>query len=195
MLGTKYPIEYEITLDNMTASPEGFQWYVVRLRNISENLLLDLEAQLVLMDGQEVVENEEQIFGSLGPDEPKTMRFLIHPQLTNEAYLNVFGREGKSYFYWNSPWKEKEDAVNAEQQTKTLSRLAKLNKKVHSDLELTKVNLHQRQDEAIAKIETLEKRASIEKEKVKVRIDAKTAQIEKKEEDGNKTFDHWLNGE
>jgi len=194
MLGTKYPLEYEITLDDMTTRPEGSQWYIVRLRNISKTLLLDLEVQLVFMDGQEVVENEKQTFGSLGPDEPRTMRFLVHAPVTNEVYLNVFGRERKSYFYWNSPLKAVEGVVHAEQQAKTPSRLDKMNEKLLSELELAKVNLHQRQNEAIAKIETLEKKALKDRERVKSKIAAREAEIEKKEEEGNETFDRWLDG-
>ena len=95
MLGNKYPFEYELAPVPSTQSE--FQEYEVRLKNIGQEPLVNLQVWLHLTE----IEDVYVPFGTLGPNEPKTMSFLVHTSRTGEAYLTVYGQEKNGNFYWN----------------------------------------------------------------------------------------------
>lgn len=109
MLGTNYPFEYELTPDTVSERSK-LQLYEVRLKNISSDTLMDLEVYIRLGDAQGIADSGNRCFGTLMPNESKTMSFQAPAWPTNRAHISVRGHCRGSSFYWDSAWKEtKED--------------------------------------------------------------------------------------
>jgi hypothetical protein len=102
MNGTKYPFEYEVLPSDRESHLQDSQWYTIRLRNLSEDTLSELEVGLHLVNshGQENV--EWQFFGSLVPNESKTLSMLAQASNVNRTYLTASGEENNRIFHWNN---------------------------------------------------------------------------------------------
>lgn len=102
MFGTKYPFEYEVTPDDQSAGAEKFQRYLVRLKNIGNEVLVDLNVQVNLIDDKGAMASGNRQLGKLAPNEPETMSFQIRTSSTNKPTLTVSGQGSNSKFHWNS---------------------------------------------------------------------------------------------
>jgi len=184
MLGTKYRFEYELIPDVESQASEGFQWYVVRLRNIGEDTLTDLEAQFRLVGTQGTVDNEAQPFGSLFPNEPKTLSFLAHVLETSQTYLSIHGRVGNSNFFWDAERGE----VRSEQKISIKLRMEDLNKDLHTKLEQARQALLQQKEETRAKADVVTHVLMVEiKDEYKRNKEAFDGWIKRNEEDVTRT--------
>ena len=108
MLGTNYPFEYELTADTVS-EPSKLQWYELRLKNISNDAFTDLEVYVRLGDAQGIADSENRSFGTLMPNESKTMSFQAPTWTTDEANIIVHGHHRDSSFYWDSAWEENKE--------------------------------------------------------------------------------------
>jgi len=99
---TKIPFEYELNSDGQSVGPDGSQWHVVRLRNVGDAIMTDVEVRLNLMNAEGSLEYDDRSFGSLAPNEAKTLSFLVHASETNQPFLTVHWHEKDTNFYWNS---------------------------------------------------------------------------------------------
>ena len=108
MLGTNYPFEYELT-QGTVSEPGKLQWCELRLKNISSDALMDLEVHVRLGDAQGIADSETRSFGTLMPNDSKTMSFQVPAWTTNQAHVSVHGRHQNSEFSWDSAAKEDRD--------------------------------------------------------------------------------------
>ncbi len=102
MNGIKYPFEYEIISGDRESHLQNSQWYAIRLRNLSDDTLAELEVGLHLVDSQGQENVEWQFFGSLVPNESKTLSLLTQASDVAHAYLSVSGQEDNRIFHWNN---------------------------------------------------------------------------------------------
>jgi hypothetical protein len=102
MIGTKHPFEYEVFDSNRESHLEGYQWYVVRLKNLSDEVLSELEVGLHLVNSQRQEKVEWQFFGTLVPNESKTLSLLVQASDFSRAYLTVSGEDNDRIFHWNN---------------------------------------------------------------------------------------------
>ncbi len=102
MYGIKHPFEYEVLPVDRESRLQNSQWYTIRLRNLSDDTLNELEVGLHLVDSQQHENVEWQFFGSLVPNESKTLSLLSQVADVSSAYLSVYGREENRVFHWNN---------------------------------------------------------------------------------------------
>lgn len=116
MSGKNYPFEYELT--QYKSAPAGLQWYSVRLKNISNDPLTDLEVQIYLGDTPGTLDGENHPFGTLNPNETKTESVLAHDWEISEVHLRIHGRIQNSDFSWDSASSENEAEFRLNQKNK-----------------------------------------------------------------------------
>jgi hypothetical protein len=103
----KYPIEYEL---NPTEIETGTNWVTLKLKNIGNKTLEDLDVQLHSVDTYNLT-----VFGSwlytggyhianLGPKKENNMVFRVNAKGSAEAYATIRGRKDGKYFWWESGW-------------------------------------------------------------------------------------------
>jgi hypothetical protein len=102
MIGSKSPFDYEIITGNRESHLENYQWYTIRLKNLSDDVLTELEVGLHLVNSQGQENVEWQFFGSLVPNESKTLSLLTHVIAVSSSYLSVSGQENNRIFHWNN---------------------------------------------------------------------------------------------
>jgi hypothetical protein len=102
MNGIKHPFEYEVLAGDRESHLQNTQWYTIRLRNLSDDTLAELEVGLHLVDSQGQENVEWQFFGSLVPNESKTLSLLAQASDVAHAYLSVSGQEDNRIFHWNN---------------------------------------------------------------------------------------------
>ena len=102
MNGTKTPFEYEVLTNDRESLLENYQWYTVRLKNLNEEMLTELEVGLHLVNSQGHENVEWQFFGSLVPNESKTLSLLVQTSDVTHTYLSVSGQENNRIFHWNN---------------------------------------------------------------------------------------------
>ena len=102
MNGKKTPFEYEVITDGRESLLENYQWYAVRLKNLNDEVLTELEVGLHLVNLQGHENVEWQFFGSLVPNESKTLSLLVQASDVTHAYLSVSGQENNRIFHWNN---------------------------------------------------------------------------------------------
>jgi uncharacterized phage infection (PIP) family protein YhgE len=117
MNGTKQPFEYEARPSDRESHLQNSQWYTIRLKNLSDDTLDELEVGLHLVNskGQENV--EWLFFGSLVPNESKTLSLLVQASDVAHAYLSVSGQENNRIFHWNNEVGEVVDKKDITQET------------------------------------------------------------------------------
>ena len=147
-LGTKYPFDYELSPGDVSEHDDRLLWYEVRLRNISGETMTDLEVKLNLIDPQGNAEQQDRLLGNLGPNEPKTLSFLVHASETSQVYLTVHGHEKDLSFHW--------DAEKGMVRSKHRADAAKQElKKLHAESEKAKKAFLRRQKKAKTKANAL----------------------------------------
>jgi len=103
----KYPIEYEL---NPTEIEKGTNWVTLKLKNIGNETLKDLDAQLHSVDTYNL-----SIFGSwwsgagqliteLEPNKEVRLVFRVNAIGSASVYATLKGRKGGNYFWWESSW-------------------------------------------------------------------------------------------
>ena len=102
MIGTKTPFEYEVLPSDRESHLQDTQWYTVRLRNVSDDTLTELEVGLHLVNPQGQENVEWQFFGSLVPNESKTLSLLAQASYVSRDYLTVSGEVNNRVFHWNN---------------------------------------------------------------------------------------------
>jgi hypothetical protein len=117
MIGTKTPFEYEVLPSDRESHLQDTQWYTVRLRNLSDYTLAELEVGLHLVDSKGQENIEWQFFGSLVPNESKTLSLLTRVSDVAQAYLSVSGQESNRIFHWNNEVGEVLDKKSITQET------------------------------------------------------------------------------
>ena len=125
MYGIKNPFEYEVLPGDRESHLQDTQWYAIRLRNLSDDTLTELEVGLHLVNSQGQENVEWQFFGSLVPNESKTLSLLAHATDVSHAYLSVSGEEENRVFHWNNETGEVLDKKNITQE-KIEARIAEL---------------------------------------------------------------------
>lgn len=132
MNGIKHPFEYEVSPIDRESHLQDSQWYTIRLRNLSDDTLAELEVGLhfVNSQGQETV--ERQFFGNLVPNESETLSLLTQASDLSNAYLSVSGETGNRIFHWNNKTGEALDSKNITQE-KIESKIAEIKEKYVRD--------------------------------------------------------------
>lgn len=134
MYGIKHPFEYEVLPVDRESRLQNSQWYTIRLRNLSDDPLNELEVGLHLVDSQQQENVEWQFFGSLVPNESKTLSMLSQASNVRRSYLSVSGEEENRVFHWNNETGEVLDKKTITQE-KIEARIAELKEQYvrHSD--------------------------------------------------------------
>ncbi len=134
MFGIKHPFEYEVLPGDRESHLQNSQWYAIRLRNLSDDTLAELEVGLHLVDSQGQENVERQFFGSLVPNESKTLSLLTQASDVRRTYLSVSGEDENRVFHWNNETGEVLDKKTITQE-KIEARIAELKKQYvrHSD--------------------------------------------------------------
>ena len=107
MLKYKYPIEYEF---DPTEIEKGTNWVTLKLKNIGNETLRDLDAQLHSKDTYNL-----SVFGSwsygagqliteLGPNKEVRLVFRVNAIGSANVYVTLKGRMDGKYFWWESSW-------------------------------------------------------------------------------------------
>jgi hypothetical protein len=107
VLKYKYPIEYEL---NPTEIEKGTNWVTLKLKNIGNQTLKNLDAQLHSVDTYNL-----SIFGSwwsgtgqliteLRPNKEVRLVFRVNAIGSANIYATLKGREDGKYFWWESSW-------------------------------------------------------------------------------------------
>ena len=117
LIGTKKPFEYEVLTDGRESHLENYRWYTVRLRNLTDEVLSELEVGLHLVNAQGQENVEWQFFGPLVPNESKTLSLLVQAPDVARAYLSVSGQENDRIFHWNNEVGEVIDKKTLAQET------------------------------------------------------------------------------
>jgi hypothetical protein len=102
----KQPIEYEL---NPTAIDEGNNWVTLKLKNMGNETLENLDVQLHSLDTYNLlVHGTSEGFGAgqylseLKPNEEKEIAFQINASGSADLYITIKGRKYGKYFWWES---------------------------------------------------------------------------------------------
>jgi hypothetical protein len=98
----KYPIEYELSPETLE---KGTQWLVLRLKNMGDGNLHNLDIQMHSTDSHQIsFRNPSDYIYRLTPDEERHLNFQLDVHGTTALYINIrYFKEGGS-FHWDSPW-------------------------------------------------------------------------------------------
>ena len=66
MMGSKYPFEYEALPSGRESHLQDSQWYTIRLRNLSDDVLAELIVELHILNSQGQENVESQFFWKPG---------------------------------------------------------------------------------------------------------------------------------
>jgi len=104
MNGSKYPFEYEVVPSGRESHLQDSQWYTIMLRNQSDDVLVELVVGFHVFNSQGQENVESQFFGSLMPNESKTLSLIVHTLDVCRTYLSVLGQdqENNRIFHWNN---------------------------------------------------------------------------------------------
>ena len=103
----KYPIEYEL---HPTEIEKGTNWVTLKLKNIGNKTLTDLDVQLHSVDTYNLSVFGSWFYGAgqfiakLGPNEEKDLLFRVNAVGSADAYATLKGRKDGKYFWWESSW-------------------------------------------------------------------------------------------
>jgi len=103
----KYPFEYEL---NPSEIEKGSNWVTLKLKNIGNEILTDLDVQLHSVDTYNLSVFGSWFYGAgqfiakLGPNEEKDLLFRVNAVGSADLYATIkMSRDGK-YFWWESSW-------------------------------------------------------------------------------------------
>ena len=103
----KYPIEYEL---NPTEIEKGTNWVTLKLKNIGNETLNNLDVQLHSADTYNLSVYGSWWFGAgqhvreLGPDKEIELVFRVNAIGSADAYATIKGRKDGKAFWWESSW-------------------------------------------------------------------------------------------
>ena len=103
----KYPIEYEL---NHTEIEKGTNWVTLKLKNIGNETLENLDVQLHSVDTYNLTVYGSWWFGGgvnireLGPNKKKEVVFRVNAVGSADAYATIKGRRDGKYWWWESGW-------------------------------------------------------------------------------------------
>jgi hypothetical protein len=102
MIRHKYPIEYELTPETLE---KGMQWLVLRLRNVGDDNLHNLDIRMHSTDSLQIsFRNSNDYIHRLTPFEERHLNFQVDVHGTTALYISIrYYKEGGS-FHWDSPW-------------------------------------------------------------------------------------------
>jgi hypothetical protein len=103
----KYPIEYEL---NPTEVEKGTNWVTLKLKNIGNETLEDLDVQLHSVDTYNLSVYGTWWIGAghhiteLGPNKKSELVFRVNAIGSADVYATLKGRKDGKYFWWESSW-------------------------------------------------------------------------------------------
>ncbi len=103
----KYPIEYEL---NPTEIEKGTNWVTLKLENIGNETLEDLDVQLHSVDTYNVAvygtwwEGAGHHIAKLGPEWKNEVVFRVNAIGSADVYATIKGRKDGRFFWWESSW-------------------------------------------------------------------------------------------
>jgi hypothetical protein len=103
----KYPFEYEL---NPSEIEKGSNWVTLKLKNIGNETLTDLDVQLHSVDTYNLsifgswFYGAGQLIAKLEPNEEKDLLFRVNAMGSADAYATLKGRKDGKYFWWESSW-------------------------------------------------------------------------------------------
>jgi len=100
-MGTRFPIEYDLSPDTI---PAGRRWVTLRIKNVGSDILTGLDVRLNSLDAYSVsVYGTGSYVSSLAPGEERLLPFQVSANTTASLYASLDGwREGEA-FHWESP--------------------------------------------------------------------------------------------
>jgi hypothetical protein len=103
----KYPFEYEL---NPSEIEKGSNWITLKLKNIGNETLTDLDVQLHSVDTYNLSVFGSWFYGAgqfiakLGPNDEKDLLFRVNAVGSADVYATIkMSRDGK-YSWWESSW-------------------------------------------------------------------------------------------
>jgi hypothetical protein len=103
----KYPFEYEL---NPSEIEKGSNWVTLKLKNIGNETLNDLDVQLHSVDTYNLsvfgswFYGAGQFISTLGPNEQKDLLFRVNAVGSADVYATIkMSKDGK-YSWWESSW-------------------------------------------------------------------------------------------
>ena len=117
MLKYKYPIEYELTPNEVS---RGVHWLTFKMKNIGTKTLTGLDVQLHSLDSfhLEVYGNGHYIF-QLEPDKEREVVFRVNVSGSANVYASISGLKDGDFYSWESGWMD----VNLSENKAKLDRL------------------------------------------------------------------------
>jgi hypothetical protein len=103
----KYPFEYELT---PTEIEKGTNWVTLKLKNIGNETLEDLDVQLHSVDTYNLTvhgswwEGAGQHIRELEPNNEIELSFRVNAIGSADAYATIKGSKAGKYFWWESGW-------------------------------------------------------------------------------------------
>jgi hypothetical protein len=104
---SKYPIEYEL---NPTEIEKGTNWVTLKLKNIGNEALSDLDVQLHSVDTYNLTvygtwwSGGGQHITELRPNRETQLTFRVNAIGSADAYATLKGRVDGKFFWWESSW-------------------------------------------------------------------------------------------
>ncbi len=97
----RHPIEFEIIPERVE---RGTKWVTMRIRNLSDNTLKNLDVNLNSRDSffLEPLGTGKYIF-ELKPNEEELLPFQVQASATTDVYVSINGIENENAFYMESP--------------------------------------------------------------------------------------------
>ena len=97
-----YPFEFEVVTNE---TDPGIQWLTLRLKNIGDDTVTNLEVKLYSLDtyGISILGTGDYIF-ELKPGEEVFRAFQVSANATTDLYASVSGFKGTERFWVDSPW-------------------------------------------------------------------------------------------
>ena len=103
----KYPIEYELS---PTDIEKGTNWVTLKLKNVGNETLADLDVQLHSVDTYNLTVygtwwiGAGQHIAELGPNKESQLVFRVNAIGSADVYATLKGRKDGKYFWWESSW-------------------------------------------------------------------------------------------
>lgn len=97
----RHPVEFEIIPERVE---RGTKWVTLRIRNLSDNTLKNLDVNLNSRDSffLEPLGTGKYVF-ELKPNEEELLPFQVQASATTDVYVSINGIENENAFYMESP--------------------------------------------------------------------------------------------
>ena len=103
----KFPIMYEL---NPTEIEKGTNWVTLKLENIGDEILTDLDVELHSVDTYNLTvygswwEGAGHHIAKLGPEWKNEVVFRVNAIGSADVYATLKGRKDLKFFWWESSW-------------------------------------------------------------------------------------------